>query len=526
MKKVMAVMGIGMALIAVGGSGCKRGGEAVKPPAPDPMAIMFGQVDEFMRAGQTNEAVSLLDTSLKKAEFTAQRGPILRSLIYIMLLSGRLDDAKARFLEAAPQGEEAIGQSFGMVRDYLSRNGTPQEQLAWSEKLTKLPLSTRLSSTAWAWYLDDLRKTGGMARVLSLLPTCLSRFSTDETRQVVSWVLDRAVAEADYDSAESLVNALETNEAYRTKLAAMLAMGRSQILIGQGKWDGIEQLFRSRVPRLTDAESADFLARLVGAAMGKGQFDLVDRLCAHVLKDVKKGDGLVRQAADSWVQSANQRKDVEELMSRMEALRELKVPAPVIVALCNRHFYDVMNTGKAETKTRVVAFAQTLCEGLDPKTNAEDIKQLEGLITDGAVVTDNYKLALELVKKNRQGKDKDWQEMAINKLEAHLALKEGRSDEAVVKFRKFMEYIAKTDSAMVDPVSGLRYSKEMTLGLNAKRIGDILKSAGKQSDANQSYGEARKYYETALKDTPAGSPEETLIKDRLKEINAPAASQR
>jgi predicted negative regulator of RcsB-dependent stress response len=42
----------------------------------------------------------------------------------------------------------------------------------------------------------------------------------------------------------------------------------------------------------------------------------------------------------------------------------------------------------------------------------------------------------------------------------------------------------------------------MILGLNAKRIGDILTGAGDKAEAAKAYAEAREYYQKALKEFP------------------------
>ena len=80
---------------------------------------------------------------------------------------------------------------------------------------------------------------------------------------------------------------------------------------------------------------------------------------------------------------------------------------------------------------------------------------------------------------------------------------------------EFMGYIAKEEGDQIDPVKGTRVTKEMILGLNAKRIGDILAGAGDKSGAAGAYQEARDYYATALKGFGENTPEAARIKEDL-----------
>jgi hypothetical protein len=53
-----------------------------------------------------------------------------------------------------------------------------------------------------------------------------------------------------------------------------------------------------------------------------------------------------------------------------------------------------------------------------------------------------------------------------------------------------------------DPLERIWVTREMILGLNAKRIGDILKKTGRQEQSALAYKEARAYFEKAIKDFP------------------------
>ena len=104
----------------------------------------------------------------------------------------------------------------------------------------------------------------------------------------------------------------------------------------------------------------------------------------------------------------------------------------------------------------------------------------------------------------------------IAKIHAHIEMQKGNSREAVRYLREFMGYIAKQDRMEIDPVNNCRVSNEMILGLNAKRIGDLLVKAGDPTGAREAYHESRGYYTKALTTFPDVSSREhqKILKER------------
>jgi predicted negative regulator of RcsB-dependent stress response len=59
------------------------------------------------------------------------------------------------------------------------------------------------------------------------------------------------------------------------------------------------------------------------------------------------------------------------------------------------------------------------------------------------------------------------------------------------------------DGDAADPATGVVHTREMILGRNAKRIGDIYRDmAGDAESAKAAYAEARAYYNKALASKP------------------------
>jgi hypothetical protein len=101
-------------------------------------------------------------------------------------------------------------------------------------------------------------------------------------------------------------------------------------------------------------------------------------------------------------------------------------------------------------------------------------------------------------------------------------MKKGNPREAIRYLREFMGYVAQTEQEEFDPINHVRVSREMILGLNAKRIGDLLVSAGEAGEAGKAFTEARDYYSKALTKYPdENSLENRKIRREMAAIPAP-----
>ncbi|MFC1453391.1 hypothetical protein ACFLSJ_08625, partial [Verrucomicrobiota bacterium] len=146
----------------------------------------------------------------------------------------------------------------------------------------------------------------------------------------------------------------------------------------------------------------------------------------------------------------------------------------------------------------------------------EDRKRLKSMALDGSFVIEDYERSLATVEAGIPGRDEAWHEMALNKIKAHLALQEGRTDEAVTRFRRFMQDVEATwEEAEEDPSTGIKHTREMSLGFNARRIGDILSEAGQTDAAREAYREARSYCAKALELLDETSREHAMVRERL-----------
>ena len=277
---------------------------------------------------------------------------------------------------------------------------------------------------------------------------------------------------------------------------------------------------RGANPGVSDGELAGWFSRVIGRCVGQQQLDLADKLCDYMLKGRKDKAGAWHQSAMQWIEVAKARKDMAAVPVRLEALRGLALPPDILLSIYRNEFYTVMGDGKKADVTAMVAFGDKL-EPLLPKD--DDKGQVNTMALDGSFITEDYARSLKILEAGIAGRDKNWHDMALVKARAHLALKEGKPKEAVECFRKFMASVATWEKPEQDPITGILYSKEMCLGRNAKRIGDIWIGAGDAKAAADAYAEAKQYYDKALADVKADSKEAEVIRTETAEIGKPPA---
>jgi tetratricopeptide (TPR) repeat protein len=359
---------------------------------------------------------------------------------------------------------------------------------------------------------------GKIDKAAELAPVCISKFDLGTSRGILGDAVRSEMAAERYDNAGKLLDAVEKHAGSVQALKDMAAVARTDILFMKGDWAAAGSQFVNVAAGLADGDLAGWFPGVIGRCVGKGQLDLADKLCDFVLKNQKDKANSRNQAAMRWIEVAKARKDMAMIPARLEALKVLAMPEQVLFALFQSDYYTVLGDTNKANIVAMLAFGDKL-EALLP--GAEDKAQMRALALDGSFIVEDYARSLKILEAGIAGRDKNWHEMAINKAKAHLALQAGKYKEAVDSFRKFMDGIEEIwERPEQDPVTGVSSTKEMCLGLNAKRIGDIWAKAGDAKAAADAYAEARGFYKKALVDVKADSKEAEVIKTELGQIPA------
>lgn len=507
-----------LVLCGCGGGKPKTGDKPAAPGAAaersePPEARVMREVGQLMGQGKTNDAIRVLESAYKSRANRAARGHLFGELLRLKLAAGQVEDATARYLRAVQKKDEELAQGgFDAVPAYHHGKGDMDAMLAWADRLLALPLSKEMRQRTVLLRLHVLLVTGKTEALADMVPECVRVFGDEAGRQALGPIARNLVMKEQYPAAEKFLAAVEAAAGDSAALKTLVATERVQLLAMQGQWEQAEAAFRTAAPMLSDEELAASLGNVAAVANRRKTPAETDRFTRFVLEQPGDKARAVQRAASAWVNAVTAATNYAAVPARLEQLLAWKVPADVVAPLYFREFYKVAQVGAPQLEA-MAAVGNALAPAVQKQENSDAICTL---LLDGAFLREDYAGALALLEKGVPGRDPDWHGMAICKVKAHLALQKGDTAEAVERFREFMSYVDKTwKEPEQDPSTGILYTKEMTLGFNARRIGDILKKAGDQNGASRSYAEARVYYEKALAESKPESDAHGKIKEEL-----------
>ena len=287
---------------------------------------------------------------------------------------------------------------------------------------------------------------------------------------------------------------------------------RMRLLIHNGAVKEAETLYRQKLTGIPDANAVRGLNLVAEALPDRG-----DALCVELMDTNSGRRAILEAAAKIWVKTAEARGNGEEIGKRLVASRQKGVADGVVMMLIDDTYGMLLTNPSAGMLEPVYA----MCAQMGNASKEAGVRRrVAGYLLDMGFFLEKYAESLNVVESEALGGNHPHAEVLTCKIKAHLALKEGRTGEAVDYFRQFMMMIEKESvSREFDPLERIWVTREMILGLNAKRIGDILKKTGRQEQSALAYKEARTYFEKAIKDFPdETSREHQKIRRSLTEI--------
>ena len=492
------------------------GQQAPAPEEISPLDALFQHADELYMGGETNEALASLENALGDETFKDARQQIFNTLVRMLLFSGKVPEARERMLAAYAKDEALASSSMGLLFSYYSEQGDITNAIAWTDEVLAVPtLAAPIRRQMREWNLLSLLQNGDDDRVVERCGALVGSASGDEAAQTLRRVLDALFDQRKIDLASRVI--AESGKSFSTDVALrdLLLSSRLRLLAEQGKWQNLQSAFPAGAKQLSDADLQRLLRRVLGPAARAGQSAVSDALCLFVITNQSDKAQSFATASRQWVDNAA-RGAPAEVPARLNRLLGAKLRVDVLASLFSTHFYDLVSDPAA------VAEMKDLGERLAPMASDESTRgSLLTMVLDSCFLLEDFDSALRLLKTGIPGFDKTWHDMAIAKVEAHKALKENRPKDAIAHFRSFMTIIgASKENEESDPSTGIVHTREMILGRNAKRIGDIYAHQVKDpAAAKAAYAEARALYQSALEKKPDA---ETLdvIRKEMAEIPA------
>lgn len=486
---VLALMALVLPLV-----GCGRKEE------PAQKVVSFESFDaslqEALRDGKMAEAISRLESGLRVKDYAVHRPLMFRWLVEALLRGQGPDAAEARCLQAVADPELFAVGFQALVDHYVAAQAFGRLAI-WGEQVKAVELPPRLRREGFRINLLALSQLGEREALTNGVVECIRVLPPEDSLLVVRDLVQMVLPLADHDGMTALLDVVWAAGEGNPGMRSFIQLTRLRERLDSPMPEQAEAFFYQIATELSD-QDLRVAVRLLVEAMTKAQrWAVGDRLCAYVLDHAAGRLEVLSAAAHGWVSlGIGGQASSSALTGRLRTLDQLGLGLADEVEL----FRDVLY--EAARREDKVFVAELLAFGLElygrPAPDDRTQATIRSSLLDGYFLLERYEAALEVF--NAMGADETSEAYGwiINKIKAHIAERDGDVDGAVRRYRAFMVDIQKNwVGSERDPTSGIRYSKAMALGFNARRIGDIYKRAGRLEEARAAYAEARAQFEAA-----------------------------
>lgn len=494
----------------------------------DPEAVADQIVNDALGMTETGNvagALAHLESGLATMRDPQARSRLFAFEIGLRLNQGDLEGAQARTLQALAANNGAILTlgTLGMIEEQLVQQEAGYEAvLAWCDRLEAVGLSGDLAAGVLGNRLNALLELGRHADVMALLEGPVWALPDAAAEALCNRVVQAAIGQRRLEEAQAAIDLVARQGAARPGMPRLAAGLRIDLALArEQRTEALDLLIRDAA-LFEDGRIAARLDRITRPALAAGQLDEADRLAERALEALADWPAARARAAALWLMRARESADLAMGLDRLRKLESLELPPAVLVngvgALSGL-------TLAPATPADAVAAMLAFVAALKPRVTEErDRALLAGVQLDAGFRASDYAFLVRVLEEGVPGHDTAWHETMLNKVKAHQALQNGRVDEAIERFRTFMATIAaQEEPGHRDPVTEERVTRPMILGFNARRIGDILKQAGRIDEADRVYTEATGYYEEALAGFAETDPERKTVAGILGELKQAAS---
>ncbi len=472
----------------------------------DPVEALAIETDALFFKGETNAVIERFTAALDDESFAEHRPRVFSALLRFLLQTDMVDEAKKRMDAAYGEGDfDLVHSSFGYIYSYLSETRRTEEAEAWVSHtldVEGLPRDMRRQGLEWSMnarlQLDDA--DGACVRAKELAAEFPEIAAT-----AINRACDRLFLENNHEKIDSLLAVLTSASPAPAEGGETALAIKIRLLAVRGEWDMARETFIATSGSISDPRLQRLLGNLANAASKSRQPEFIDAISSDILHNHADQRVTFSLAARLWAENAAASAP-EKLPARLAELLDLGAPASQVCTLFMRTFYST--TRLNGTLVEMIELGRRL----DSLNEDEDVRTfIRTSVVDGSFILGKYDTAIEMLEKGIPGRDEQWTRMALCKVRAHKALYDEDWREAVKHFREFMATIAGAkDEDTIDPESQIRHTKNMILGRNAKRIGDVLMKIPDEPAANEAYAEAKDYYAKAREEC-ANDPETLAI---------------
>ena len=486
------------------------------------------RADQMIQAKDQNGAMTLLTENFDR--FTRVRAILFSKMLGIYLAQDNIKDARSFYLQSAKLSPELARAGIDQIYSYYLQKGDDSAVIEWTEQLTTLSLPDDLSAQVFAWHLQAVCARGATDEARAVVKKSIGKFNAETCRPIFSPAIASLIKSEKYADAARLLEMIEKacppaqarpgssagESSGAGELRSMVLAERARIAFLQNRWNDGESLIIKKASDLSDDDLAEIISFSAAKAQKKEEFEAVDRICIFVLKNQKDKNKAKNEAAACSLTILKKNNKVAEIPARFEQFIEAGLPIPNLYDLYCECFHSVILLENKDLSLRMMAIGEKFKAKLD---NPDDKKQLALLLMDGLFTIGDYERSLQIIDANEKYWQKDWMDSTKSKIGAHLALQNKNYKEAIDGFRKYMDYVANNNETARHPVTDQIYTKEMLLGFNALRIGDILRDNLKDEDgARKAYDEAEQYFKKATDEVKPNSKESKYIDEQMTQL--------
>ena len=450
--------------------------------------------------GRANEALASLDAAYTNSTFAPHRAQLLSAQLQLLLQCNRPADARSRALAASTDPALASGACEMLYRFYQA-SGDANNAVTWSSDLINHKGTVNaMRLQAYNWCIADLVALHRDDQLPSLITSAIQTLpAPGDSMTLIRNSLNTLLSAGQLNTIEPVLAAATALKDNAAEVKQVSTATRVRAAAIGNNWAALVQQMTPAIEILPDAD-LEALLRAVFASTANARQLSVENQCAELVifnASTNAKPFAVATAARKWTANT-MASNKSALPSRLTAmLNTRQVSVALITEFYVQHYYAFVN--QPEQLQQLLVLGDRLVPLVKEDDTRNDIKLR---LLESCFLTQDYDRALALLAARIPGDERteEWHLTAIAKIKAHQALKQNQPRAAVQHFREFMDMLQKSPEPLIsDPETGLRFPKEMVLGRNAKRIGDILKGIPDAVAAPRAFEEARGLYEQALK---------------------------
>ncbi len=508
MKQLLILLS---AAVVLTGCGSKKSEQPLDWPS------VCAEVDAIREDRGRPAAVEYLKDALADDDLAAFRRDVFTILVGEQLAAGDVAGAQGTYVTFVAENDDCAGLGIDSIAGHLEET-EPGSSVAWCDTVLKTTESENVKMQA----MRRLVMAHVAADTLSeMLPRLTEVFSLSDARAVstaMRWIVGAAIQARDFELLNSLLAASRDQAQENPDLNAVLIMAEADSLLIREELQKAETFLFANAQSIDDGSLSSRLLWIMDR-LEEREPKSSDRLAYRVIQTLADCPRARGDAAGRWLKRAATEASTDLFVQRSNELLDKNIEVGRVGAEYQKHFYKGIRQGSDAQKAAYLAVGERLATNAAlPESRRASLQLLR---LDGAFYRKDFAAALAIIDAGIASHDDAWHAEMKNKVSAHLALAEGRPEEAIAMFRKHMAIVEAWEAPVINPENGMSMSKEVVLGFNEKRIGDIYAGIpGKESEAAAAYARARVCYKEALALLEPDSAEHKAAAEELAAVPA------